>query len=152
MNTHARVLISGRVQGVYFRDGTRDEAYRLGVTGWIRNLPDKRVEDVFEGPDSAVSQLVAFCREGPPGPASIISISSTGNIPGHFPALPFLKPPVSTGEIRLCIPYQARVCAVTPDKPQHPRRRCISLPAAVPGMANQECAEGISVSTRVQWQ
>lgn len=65
MNMHAHVRIDGRVQGVYFRDATRDEAYRLGVTGWIRNLPDRRVEAVFEGSDSAVSQLVAYCRVGP---------------------------------------------------------------------------------------
>lgn len=65
MNTHAHVRIRGRVQGVYFRDGARDEASRLGVTGWVRNLPDGRVEAVFEGPDSVVSQLVAYCRKGP---------------------------------------------------------------------------------------
>jgi acylphosphatase len=93
MNTHARVLISGRVQGVYFRDGTRDEAYRLGVTGWIRNLPDKRVEAVFEGPDSAVSQLVAFCREGPAWARVDHLDIEYGEYTGTFSGFAILKTP-----------------------------------------------------------
>jgi acylphosphatase len=60
-----RVLISGRVQGVFFRDTCRRLAEQNGVTGWVRNLPDGRVEAVFEGPDEGVRQLVDWARSGP---------------------------------------------------------------------------------------
>jgi acylphosphatase len=61
-----RVFVEGRVQGVFFRDSTRRRALDLGVTGFVRNLPDGRVEAVFEGEESAVNQAVEFVREGPP--------------------------------------------------------------------------------------
>jgi acylphosphatase len=61
-----RVLVSGRVQGVYFRDTCRRMAERHGVSGWVRNLPDGSVEAVFEGPADEVSQLVEWSRHGPP--------------------------------------------------------------------------------------
>jgi acylphosphatase len=60
------VKISGMVQGVFFRAYTRDKAVSLGVTGWVRNLHDGRVEGLFEGDEPAVSQLIAWCRKGPP--------------------------------------------------------------------------------------
>ncbi len=60
------VFISGKVQGVYFRVYTRDEAARLGLTGWVRNRRDGRVEAVFEGEESAVEEILAWCRKGPP--------------------------------------------------------------------------------------
>lgn len=59
------VLVEGRVQGVWFRDSTREEARRLGVAGWVRNLPGGRVEAVYEGPPDAVATLVAWTRHGP---------------------------------------------------------------------------------------
>jgi len=59
------VWVSGRVQGVYFRDATRDAATRSKVAGWVRNLPDGRVEAVFEGEPRAVKQMVQFCHQGP---------------------------------------------------------------------------------------
>lgn len=59
------VLVSGRVQGVWFRDTCRDRARELGVAGWVRNLDDGRVEGAFEGPSAAVDRLVAWCHEGP---------------------------------------------------------------------------------------
>jgi len=62
----AHVFVSGRVQGVFFRYETRQLARRVGVTGWIRNLPDGRVEAVFEGEKDAVEQMIEFCRRGPP--------------------------------------------------------------------------------------
>jgi acylphosphatase len=62
-----RVLISGRVQGVFFRDTCRRLAVSHGVAGWVRNLPDGRVEAVFEGPADRVDRLVAWTREGPRG-------------------------------------------------------------------------------------
>jgi len=60
------VFVSGRVQGVYFRATTRDEAREAGVDGRVRNLPDDRVEAVFEGPEDAVESMVEFCQEGSP--------------------------------------------------------------------------------------
>ncbi len=60
-----RVLISGRVQGVFFRDACRHLAEQSGVAGWVRNLPDGRVEAVFEGPDEDVRRLVDWVRTGP---------------------------------------------------------------------------------------
>lgn len=61
----AHVWVTGRVQGVWFRGATAEEAERLGVAGWVRNLPDGRVEAVFEGRRSAVDVAVAWCRRGP---------------------------------------------------------------------------------------
>jgi acylphosphatase len=59
-------LVSGRVQGVFFRDDCRREAVSAGVAGWVRNRPDGRVEAVFEGEPDAVYRLVSWCRTGPP--------------------------------------------------------------------------------------
>jgi acylphosphatase len=64
-----RVLVSGTVQGVWFRESTREEADRLGVAGWVRNLPDGRVEAVFEGEALGVEAMVAWCHRGPPAAA-----------------------------------------------------------------------------------
>lgn len=61
-----RVLVSGRVQGVWFRDSCRREARARHVTGWARNLDDGRVEAVFEGPADDVLTLVNWCMTGPP--------------------------------------------------------------------------------------
>jgi acylphosphatase len=66
MRLRAHVVVSGRVQGVCFRYATEDEARRRGVAGWVRNLPDGRVEAVFEGEEDAVEGMIAFCRTGPP--------------------------------------------------------------------------------------
>lgn len=63
----AHVIIQGLVQGVYFRASTRDEAARLGVTGWVRNLSDGSVEAVFEGEKKKVEEIVGWCHKGPPG-------------------------------------------------------------------------------------
>jgi len=60
-----RVLISGLVQGVSFRDACRRAAERLGVSGWVRNLPDGTVEAAFEGPGEAVDALLEWSRHGP---------------------------------------------------------------------------------------
>jgi acylphosphatase len=61
-----RVLVSGRVQGVFYRDTCREVAVAAGVTGWVRNLPDLRVEAVLEGSPEAVEGVVEWCRTGPP--------------------------------------------------------------------------------------
>ena len=60
-----RVLISGQVQGVYFRAACQRMAWQHGVTGWVRNLDDGRVEAVFEGAAENVEQLLEWARHGP---------------------------------------------------------------------------------------
>jgi acylphosphatase len=62
-----RLLVHGRVQGVFFRDSTRDRARRDGVAGWARNCPDGTVEVVLEGGPDAVARVAAFCERGPRG-------------------------------------------------------------------------------------
>lgn len=64
--TRVSVIVRGRVQGVAFRHHTCQRALELGVTGWVRNLPDGAVEGLFEGDDGAVAVLVEWCRSGPP--------------------------------------------------------------------------------------
>ena len=61
-----RVIVHGRVQGVFFRDTARREASRHGVGGWVRNTPEGTVEAVFEGDRQSVERLVGFAEEGPP--------------------------------------------------------------------------------------
>jgi acylphosphatase len=61
------LIISGRVQGVYFRESTRQIAERLRIGGWVRNVPGGRVEAVFEGPAASVAQAATWCSTGPPG-------------------------------------------------------------------------------------
>lgn len=65
-DVRVRVRVSGRVQGVWFRDSCRQVAQREGVAGWVRNLADGDVEAVFEGEREAVGRCVAWCHEGPP--------------------------------------------------------------------------------------
>jgi acylphosphatase len=60
------LLVSGLVQGVAFRASTVQEARRLGLRGWVRNLPDGRVEAEAEGERAALEALAAWCRRGPP--------------------------------------------------------------------------------------
>lgn len=65
-SVRARVLVSGLVQGVFFRASTYEKAKELGLFGWVRNLPDGRVEAVFEGNEAKVKEAVEWCRRGPP--------------------------------------------------------------------------------------
>ncbi len=62
----AHLLISGRVQGVFFRANTLDEARRLELTGWVKNCYDGSVEAVFEGEEQKIEQMIAWCYQGPP--------------------------------------------------------------------------------------
>ena len=64
--TRAHVFVSGRVQGVFFRANTRENARERGVDGWVKNLEDGRVEAVFEGSEDAVEEMVEWCHTGSP--------------------------------------------------------------------------------------
>lgn len=64
-SVRAHVYITGRVQGVNFRYYTRQQAVRLGLGGWVRNLRDGRVEAVIEGKKAVVDQMLAWCEQGP---------------------------------------------------------------------------------------
>ncbi len=61
----AHVCVSGDVQGVFFRDSTREKAEQLGLSGWVKNLPDGRVEALFEGPTDKIREMVQWCEQGP---------------------------------------------------------------------------------------
>ncbi|MEM7580638.1 MAG: acylphosphatase [Cyanobacteria bacterium P01_A01_bin.80] len=63
--THAHAFISGKVQGVGYRYSTMNEAKKFGLNGWVRNLPDSRVEAVFEGESEAVEEMIRWCHQGP---------------------------------------------------------------------------------------
>jgi len=67
VKVRARVYVSGKVQGVFFRSETADLAQSLGISGWVRNLSDGRVEALFEGEKEQVEKEIEFCRRGPPG-------------------------------------------------------------------------------------
>jgi len=67
MNVRAHVIVSGRVQGVYFRFETHVIAKKHDVNGWVRNLADGRVEAIFEGKKENVDRVIEFCRRGPRG-------------------------------------------------------------------------------------
>ena len=64
--TRTRIIVDGRVQGVYFRATTVSKAAELGLSGWVHNLPDGRLEAAFEGPAEKVAQAVQWARTGPP--------------------------------------------------------------------------------------
>jgi acylphosphatase len=61
-----RVIVTGRVQNVWYRDSCRSEALARDVAGWVHNCADGSVEAVFEGSSAAVDQMIAWCRTGPP--------------------------------------------------------------------------------------
>ncbi|HNR33706.1 MAG TPA: acylphosphatase [Candidatus Hydrogenedentes bacterium] len=65
MTDRLHVFVTGRVQGVGFRYSTEDRARSLGLYGWVRNLPDGRVEAEFEGPKPALEEMLEWCRQGP---------------------------------------------------------------------------------------
>lgn len=65
MNSRVHVFVSGKVQGVFFRSSTKNMAEKLGLSGWVRNLADGRVEAIFEGNKKVVEKMVMWCRKGP---------------------------------------------------------------------------------------
>jgi acylphosphatase len=73
--TARRVRIRGRVQGVWYRGWTIDEAERRGLSGWVRNRRDGSVEALFVGDDAAVAEMIETCRRGPPM-AEVESVTS----------------------------------------------------------------------------
>jgi acylphosphatase len=75
-----RVLVSGRVQGVWYRGSCARQSARAGVGGWVRNLPDGRVEAVFEGERTAVETLLRWCHEGP-AHAAVTGVEIIDEIP-----------------------------------------------------------------------
>lgn len=84
------VVISGRVQGVWFRGWTCEQARALGLTGWVRNRRDGTVEAVFSGPPGAVGEMLANCRQGPPAArVTDVTVEPTDDPGGHgFDARP----------------------------------------------------------------
>jgi len=78
------VLIKGKVQGVFFRARTKEQADSLGLRGWVRNLPDGSVEAVFEGRDEDIEKIIDWSKEGPSG-AIVISVEVHSEVPtGEF--------------------------------------------------------------------
>jgi len=64
-DVRVRLIIKGRVQGVWFRESTRRQAVSLGLTGWVKNRPDQTVEALIEGEEDRVRKLVTWCHHGP---------------------------------------------------------------------------------------
>lgn len=65
MHVLAKLKIHGRVQGVFFRQSTREKARELGLSGWVMNMPDGTVEALAAGPENVVNELIAWCEQGP---------------------------------------------------------------------------------------
>ncbi len=84
MNSRAHVIVSGRVQGVFYRSSTRDQARYLGLTGWVKNLPDGKVEAVFEGPKDKLGEMLVWCTRGPPGAEVIDMDTKWGDYTSEF--------------------------------------------------------------------
>jgi acylphosphatase len=84
--TRKHVVVTGRVQGVWFRDSCREAAHAAGVGGWVRNRADGAVEAEFEGPEAAVERMVEWCHDGPPRAkverVDVVTIEPTGD--GRF--------------------------------------------------------------------
>ena len=81
---YVKVVISGLVQGVFFRASTREMAVHKGLKGWVRNLPDGNVEALFEGPGDIIKEAVQWCKHGPKG-ASVVDVHECwGKYSGQF--------------------------------------------------------------------
>ena len=83
MKSKAHVIISGRVQGVWFRASTRDKAEQLGLTGWVKNTADGCVEAVFEGEEERIEEMINWCHQGPPL-AEIVNIEVKKQTPTNY--------------------------------------------------------------------
>ncbi len=84
MSRRYHLWISGRVQGVFFRANTWKQARSLGLAGWVRNLPDGRVETVFEGEERSAEAMLRWCRQGTPparvANAEVLEEAATGEM------------------------------------------------------------------------
>lgn len=82
-----RAIVTGRVQGVYFRGATEERARSLDLSGWVRNRPDGTVEVMAQGPETRLQALLAFLRQGPPA-ARVVSVETEwlegGDLPSPF--------------------------------------------------------------------
>ena len=85
----AHIIVSGRVQGVFFRDNTRRKARELGLTGYAKNLPDGTVEVVAEGNEDKINELIKFIKKGP-GIAMVEGIKLKHKEPGNFKSFKIL--------------------------------------------------------------
>jgi len=75
-NVRARVIVEGRVQGVFFRHRTQEMAYTIGVNGWVKNRRDGSVEALFEGDKKKVDQIIQWCHRGP-SEARVMKVHTT---------------------------------------------------------------------------
>ena len=82
MNSRVHVIISGRVQGVWFRATTKQKAEQLGLTGWVRNTTDRNVEAVFEGEENLIQEMLDWCRHGPSS-AKVENVEVEKQIPSN---------------------------------------------------------------------
>jgi acylphosphatase len=87
----AHLIVKGEVQGVFYRASAREEAMRLGIFGWVRNLPDGDVEAEAEGPEESVQQFIRWCRRGPP--TAVVSDVQVETLPhtGEFKGFGILR-------------------------------------------------------------
>jgi acylphosphatase len=97
-----RVVVHGRVQGVFFRETTRLEAEAHGVAGWVQNLPDGTVEAVFEGPEPAVAALLRFAAQGPPD-AQVDHVTAAEEPPQGLQGFEVRQRRSSTSRLRRCV-------------------------------------------------
>jgi acylphosphatase len=85
-NARVRANVSGRVQGVCYRAETQQQACNLGLTGWVKNLPDGQVEILAEGEEQRVRDLIFWCRQGPPRSRVDLVKESTEKYTGEYDA------------------------------------------------------------------
>ena len=89
MKKRAHVLISGRVQGVWFRSSTKNIAEQFDLTGWVKNTSDGKVEAIFEGEEDNIIQMIKWCHKGPVN-AKVDNIDiKYENFSGNFPYILF---------------------------------------------------------------
>lgn len=87
----AHIIVTGLVQGVYYRVTMKQEARTLGINGWVKNRPDKSVEAVIEGDKERVDQLINWCRQGPPDSQVSAVQVEWGNFIGEYQAFRIVR-------------------------------------------------------------
>lgn len=66
MKKNVHITINGKVQGIWFRANTKQKAEQLGITGWVKNIPNGSVEAIFEGEENCIKEMIDWCQHGPP--------------------------------------------------------------------------------------